>query len=185
MNNHKNQPPRQLPEARERKDNGFMQWVRHNKLATVLLILVIAIGLYALIRTNTLQRQAEREHQQLTESYEERIESLQVISMERTVRVFSWAVRSELVRQNMEQISQFFSMFIREQGVQRVMLVNHQDGSVMLSTDLKDEQLLIEDARILQAERVFTISNGASALVVTPVMGLDTRLAVLVVEVIY
>lgn len=186
------QPGNENPGHKEpspEKKKGFMGWVQRNMLVTLLLILIIAGGIYALIRINAVERQSREierqsitQRQELVSHYESSLDSLNIAGMERAVRTLSWAIRSEMSRQNLEQVDQFFSTFVNEQDVQRLRLIDPSTGEVILSTDRNDQNTRITLARILQAEEVFTIRQDSVAVVVSPIMGLSNRLGILVVD---
>lgn len=163
--------------------NWFMKWVKNHMLITFLILIIIAGGLYLVIRMNINEKRASNERLELITQYETRIDSLWITGMQRTVQVFTWAIRSEMTRENMEQVNQFFTNFIHEPGVIRILLISPTNGNVILSTDRKDEGTRITDQDILQAERIFSVHSETVTRIVTPVMGLDTRLGILIVEV--
>jgi hypothetical protein len=177
-----------MPNAHEKpqqppRENNFVVWLKNNKLVAFLLLLIIIGGIYAIIRINQSERQASRERHELVSRYESSIDSLYIEGMERTARAFTWAVRSELGRQNIEQVDQFFTNFIREQGIQRIMLVDPQTGDVILSTDRKDQGTYIEDRRVLEAQRVFSRQQDTIVQIISPVTGLDELIGILIFDV--
>ncbi|MFO7977789.1 MAG: hypothetical protein R6U64_03950 [Bacteroidales bacterium] len=176
----KENPGHKKPSPKKKK--GFMGWVQRNMVVTLLLILIIAGGIYALIRISAVERQSITQRQELITQYESSLDSLRIAGMERAVRTLSWAIRSEMSRQNLEQVDQFFSTFVNEQDVQRLRLIDPSTGDVILSTDRNDQNTRITQARILQAEEVFTIRQDSLAAVVSPIMGLSERLGILVVD---
>lgn len=173
--------PRQ-EDSPPKKKKGFMGWVQRHALASLLLVLLIIGGIYALIRINAIERQSRTQQQEMVTQYENRLDSLKIAGMERAVRTLSWAIRSEMSRQNLEQVDQFFSTFINEPDVHRLRLIDPSTGDVILSTDRNDQNTRITQARILQAEEVFTIRQDSIAEIVSPIMGLSSRLGILVVD---
>jgi len=97
-------------------------------------------------------------------------------------KVFSWAIRSELTRENKEQVNQFFLNFIKEPGVSKVEFVNALDGRVMLSTNKKDEGLVFPNQVALATTETINYRNDSVLSIVSPVMGLNNKLGVLVIE---
>ncbi len=179
------QPGKENPRPKDpspKKKKGFTGWLQRHALVSLLLLLLIIGGIYALVRINAVERQSRTQRRELVTEYESRLDSLKIEGMERAVRTLSWAIRSELSRQNMEQVDQFFSTFINEQDVQRLRLIDPATGDVILSTDRNDQNTQVTRARILQAEEVFSMRRESMIEVVSPIMGLNERLGILVVD---
>ena len=168
------------PKAEESKLLAFV--VKHNTVISMSLVIVIIL-LWAVIKMNTIQKRAHSEKQHLTEIYETRLDSLTISSMELTAKVLSWAVRGEMLRQNLDQVNQFFNSFVQEPGINKIQLIDPVSAKIVLSTDKKDEGAIIEDTLILQAERIYNTTGENHTKIISPVMGLSTRIGVLVIEI--
>ena len=180
------EPGKGAPYAQtETEEKGFMGWVKRNKLITFLLLLIILGGLFFLIRMNMMERDAAREKAALESHYEMQLDSLDTWGMERSARIFSWAVRSEMTRQNMEQVNQFFSNLIRDPRIAKIKLIHPADGRVILSTDQKDHGEIITEEQVVGAETTFSIPGEQTTRIITPVMGLDARIGVLQITVLH
>ena len=145
--------------------------------------MIIILLLWAVIKIQIVENRSLKEKEQLINLYELRMDSLHLSNMELTAKVFSWAIRSEMTRQNMEQVNQFFSGFVKEPNIRKVQLIDPVTGTVLLSSDKKDEGTIIEDSIILQAEKSVHIVGETGDIIINPVMGLDTRIGVLVIEI--
>jgi hypothetical protein len=64
---------------------------------------------------------------------------MRVKHLEFATEVFSWSVRSELLRENTENLNQLLTVFFKESGVDLVQLINPEDKMVVLSSDNKFE----------------------------------------------
>ncbi len=166
-------------ENKENKESGFFK--RHWFVISLLAVIVIII-LWALIKVEIIQKRSVTEKEQLVALYVNKMDSLMLSNMELTTKVFSWAIRSEMTRQNMEQVNQFFSSFVKEPNISKIQLIDPVTAKVLLSSDKKDEGTIIENQQILQAERIIQLSDETGDKIVSPVMGLDTRIGVLVIE---
>ena len=163
-------------------NSRFMDFLIKNNTVISLVLVIFIILLWAVIKMNNMQKNAITEKQHLTEVYESQLESLSISSMELTAQVFSWAIRGEMLRQNMDQVNQFFSSFIQEPGITKIQLVDSGTAQIILSTDRKDEGTIIENTLILQAERTYHIAEENRVLIISPVMGLNARIGILVIE---
>lgn len=164
-----------LPEKRK---NFFVRWILNHKLSSFLLLLLLVVFFWSLIKSAVRERHFESEKQKLISSYD----SLNVTTMENTAKVFSWAIRGEMTRDNMEQVNQYFMHFIKGPNVNKILLIDPSKQKVILSTDKKDEGSLVSDTSILNAEDVFHRTDQTGTKIISPVMGLNSKMAVLVLE---
>lgn len=118
----------------------------------------------------------------LRDSFEARIDTLHLEGMELTAKVLSWAIRSEVSRENSEQVNQFFLQFIKEANVSKAQYVDAETGAILISTDKKDEGTMILNPMVLKAEKQFAEQDSLHWRIATPVMGLNQKLGVLIVE---
>ena len=99
-------------------------------------------------------------------------------------RPLAWAVRAELLRGNLGQVDDYFREFVRERGVNSVLLVA-PDGKILLATNRKLEtqaaDTLVPKA-ILDAPDVSLETAGGLLRLGVPVMGFDRRLGLLVID---
>lgn len=166
-----------------KKESKVLTFVKKHKFVFFLIVLIIILLLWAVIKIQIVEKRFLKEKEQLVNLYEQRMDSLNLSNMELTSKVFSWAIRSEMTRQNMEQVNQFFSAFVKEPNIRKVQLIDPVTGTVLLSSDKKDEGTINENATILQAEKPVRIIGETGDVIINPVMGLDTRIGVLVIEI--
>lgn len=95
----------------------------------------------------------------------------------------AWAVRGEMIRNNLDQVDQFFTEIVKLPNTERVLLAG-PDGKVLVSTDRRhlgaDAATLVAADTLALAEVSVKREDGVKLLVV-PVMGLNTRLGTVVV----
>lgn len=95
-----------------------------------------------------------------------------------------WAVRSEMIRGNYDQINQYLINFVREPNVNEVVLAK-PDGVILLATNKRLEGTAVADsypATVLQAEKtVVTSLDNRGFLAASPVMGISGKLGVIIV----
>lgn len=146
------------------------KYVWNHKLVFFLLLLLLVVAGWAGIKIMSLKRSYNKEKISLTNQY-----------AGETARVFSWAIRSEMLRENNEQINQFFLRLVKEPGFRKIQLVDI-NGNVIVSTDKKDEGSTVSDTTILNAEDSRQITRDNILRTVTPVMGLNSKIGVLVID---
>lgn len=158
----------QIPAAHK---TSKMKYVWNHKMVFFLLaVLVIGAG-WAAIEYFSLKRSFKKEKEQITNQF-----------VGETAKVFSWAIRGELLRDNREQVNQFFMNLVKEPGFKKIQLVDVNSQKVIISTDKKDEGMAISDTMILNATEIRHQPNGELLRSITPVMGLNARIAVLVID---
>jgi len=166
----------------EKKESKILLFVKKHWFVFLLVAVIIIILLWAVIKIQIIEKRSATEKEQLVNRYEQRMDSINLSNKELTSKVFSWAIRSEMTRQNMEQVNQFFSAFVKEPNIRRVQLIDPVTAKVLLSSDKKDEGTIVQDALILQTEKTIHLSAETGDKIISPVMGLDTRIGVLVIE---
>ena len=104
---------------------------------------------------------------------------------ERFGQVLAWAVRGELIRNNLDQIDQYLTELVKTKDTERVVLIS-DEGKLLVSTDKRLES---EEASSLYPKDVLglqtiTIKSDVDnrKLLVVPVMGLNKRLATIVIS---
>ena len=163
-----------------KKDNFFIRFIKKHIVVFILLLIIIGVFLYSMIRVNILKSHHEKQTSELITEYNAKIDSVTFSNMKLTVRVFTWAVRSEMIRENTEQVNHFFSEFIKEPKVIKIQLISHDVSEVLISTDIKDEGKLVDDKDYL-VNALHTKIEPEGIKIINPVMGMDKKLGVLVV----
>ncbi|SCX10659.1 hypothetical protein SAMN05216379_10678 [Nitrosomonas eutropha] len=104
---------------------------------------------------------------------------------ERFGQVLAWAVRGELIRNNLDQIDQYLSELVRTKDTERVVLIS-DEGKLLVSTD---KRLITEDASNLYPKEVLDLQTitvksdvAGKKLLVVPVMGLNKRMATIIIS---
>ena len=161
---------------------NFGELVLRHKFITFLIAVLVIVSLWAFIKISLLENKFKKDTLKLKSDYENKIDSLTTNQLMLSSKVFSWAIRSELTRENKEQVNQFFLNFIKEPGVGKVEFVNALDGRVMLSTNKKDEGLVFPNQVALATTETINYRNDSVLSIVSPVMGLNNKLGVLVIE---
>ena len=99
------------------------------------------------------------------------------------LKTFVWAVRSSMIRNNMDEVDQYFTELIREENIYEIVLVGN-DGKIRVSTNKKHQTKPFSSfypTRILaQPDIFFTHSEDSLAYyVAAPVLSLNNRLGTL------
>jgi len=164
------------------KKSKFGAFILRHKLVFSLLIIIVVISLWSFIKISLIENQFKKDTLKLRSDYENKLDSITTKNLMLTSKVFSWAIRSELTRENKEQVNQFFLSIIKERGVSKVEFVRAPDGKITLSTNKKDEGSIYTNQVALMSNETINFKTDSVLNVVTPVMGLNNKLGVLVIE---
>jgi hypothetical protein len=166
-----------------KKPNKFLELIKTHKIVAVLLVIIVVLLAYFLIKIQLMENDFDEKSAFLEKEYTVKIDSLRLRSMEQTINVFSWAVRSELNRENLEEVNNFFLTFVKEYGIITISLVNPDNNKIILSTDKKNEGELFTEFNISDINEMKLIEINNSKTVATPIMGLNKKTGVLVVRI--
>ena len=107
----------QVGKIAEQKDvtqNKVLRFIFKNKLSVFLLLVAAFIFIWYQIKIITIEKNNEKVKTQLSAKFEFQIDSLKIRNINLTAKVFSWAVRSEMMRGNSEEVNLFFKEFVKE-----------------------------------------------------------------------
>jgi len=145
-----------------------------------LILVIFGILIWHYIKMNSLEKTTEREKSALITNYGIKLDSLNTTQMGMTAKTFSWAIRSELIRGNKDQINQFFNEFVKTPGIIKLQLINSEDSKIEISTDKKDEGTRNVDYINLNGQEI--IAGVHELKIVTPILGMNKQLGVFILE---
>lgn len=151
---------------------------RHWRLAGALLLLLFAAGTY-LWKDIAVKRARAMVAERASEAIIEQSRA----NMRLAALPLVWAVRSEMMRGNLEQVNEYLNQFVKEPNMKELAVAS-TDGRILASTDKRREGAPAADAfpeDVLKVETITATSRkDGSILVAAPIMGLNTRLGTLV-----
>lgn len=159
------------------------------KYAAVLVGIIIIIFAWKAIAVSKVEsnmaKRLESERALITQQAREYADKQYLREEERFGQVLSWAVRGELIRNNIDQIDQYLSEIVKMKDTERVVLID-DDGQLLVSTDKRLEEskateLFPKEIMNLQKITVKSDVEGKKILVV-PVMGLNKKIATIVIS---
>lgn len=162
--------------------SGRKQFIWKHLLTILFALAAIGLFFWGWFSMRSMKAQFQEDQTLLIDSFEARIDTVQLEGMELTSKVLSWAVRSEVSRQNNEQVNQFFLQFIQEANVSKAQYVDAETGIILLSTDKKDEGTSLLNTLLLTSGKQVVEQDSLRWRIATPVMGLNQKLGVLIVE---
>lgn len=147
-------------------------------LGLILVIIIIVIWHYSTIYF--IEKNTEKEKLEMNTNFGLKLDSLNTAQMQLTAKTFSWAIRSELIRGNKDQINQYFNEFIKTPGMIKLQFINSENSKIEISTDKKDEGTRNVDYINLNGQEI--ISGVPELKVVTPILGMNKQIGVFILE---
>jgi hypothetical protein len=172
-------------EINHSEKKSFFQKIKDNKLLTSILlglVIIAIILIYFNIKVSSLEKKHNRELENTISIYQNQIDSLNLAALESTVRVFSWAIRSEMSRNNMEEVNRFFLEMVQYKHINKISMIDPQTSMVIVSTDKKDEGYPSKETVFISVNQMKTVKEGKSYKIFQPIMGIDRKLGILLVE---
>jgi hypothetical protein len=159
-----------LPDSSDRKPSF---WSRFVLIGTTLLVLLLAGGIVV------VRYLGERKVDEQARVAESRFVDMQRQDITLFATPLAWVVRKELIKQNYEQIDEYFSQLIKRKGFGLIMLID-PSGNVKVSTDRK-----ILGSSFFQRYPKFKLDfpgpvsykvEEGKSLFLVPVMGLNEKI---------
>lgn len=159
------------------------------KYAAALIGLIVVVIVWKFIAVSKVEsdmtKKLENERVLIKQQAREYADTQYAREEERFGQVLSWAVRGELIRNNLDQIDQYLSEIVKMKDTERAVLIN-EEGQLLVSTDkrleeTKGTELFPKEILNLQKITIKSDVDGRKILVI-PVMGLNKKIATLVVS---
>ena len=178
----------------DNSNNKLLDFVKKNIVAVLLAIILIIVLIWYSIKIGTIEKQYEEERTELvTKSENEKSalitkhatekDSMQIKNLESESRIFSWSVRSELMRNNTENLNQLVNAFVRESGADLVQLIDPKTNKISLSSDKKFEGLDYPQKMDYSQTEPHILKEEGGIKIITPVMGLNNAIGILIVQI--
>ena len=159
------------------------------KHAAILIGIIVVLLVWKTIAVSKVEsdmaKKLESERVLITQQAREYADQQYVKEEERFGQVLSWAVRGELIRNNVDQIDQYLSEIVKMKDTERVVLIG-EDGQLLVSTDKRLEEtkgVEIYPKEILNLQKITLRSDvEGKKILVVPVMGLNKKIATVVVS---
>ncbi len=187
--NEHSQKPNEEVVKKDNSKNGFLHFLKNNIVAVLLVLILLIVLIWSAVRISTMDAektelvtQSDNERSALITKHESEIDSLQIKNLESSTKIFSWSVRSELMRDNTENLNQLVNEFVRESGADLVQLIDPQTNMITLSSDKKYEGTEYPQKVDYALTEPETIREDGAIKIITPVMGLNNALGILIVQ---
>ena len=157
-------------------------WKRHFLSLFLFSLLIISVG-WGYFSNRATVSKYEKEITTLNEAHQTELKELKAEHIKQLVNTLALAVRSEMIAENMNQVNQYFLQTLKTFQVEKVLLVDQKTGKVILSTNKKDEDTVFGNKGLVDANESMTKVYNNNTYAATPIMGLNTQLGVLIIQV--
>lgn len=193
-NNEHNQRPNEEVVKKDDSTNKFLGFIKKNIIAILLGFILIIVLIWNSVKISLSEKQFEKQKTELNTKFENEKsaliakhqtekDSLQIKNLESDSRIFSWSVRSELMRNNTENLNQLVNAFVKESGADLVQLIDPATNIVTLSSDKKFEGIEYAQKIDYALTEPQTLMEGSGIKIITPVMGLNNAIGILIVQI--
>ncbi len=164
----------QQPEQESKKSLVVTQW----RLIIIFILILAVAGMYTWKNMAVKRAKADLTEQATRIITEQNSTFLRLVTVP-----LVWAVRSEMIRSNYDQINQYLTQFVKEKNMKEIVIAK-PDGTIVVATNKKFEGKPVTDifpASVLQEDKltVSSLENG-DIMVASPVMGLSSKVGVLI-----
>ncbi len=159
---------------------------RKKILITILvaLVLVAALWIWKNIQINNERKKAERKNELLQERARALITNAHKEHLKLLAKPYVWAVRSELLKGNVNQVNLYANDMVKEKNFQNIVVANDK-GVIISSTNKKNEGqqfLTVGKPNYLTSDTTIVENINDSILVMSsPVMGFNNRLGTMMI----
>lgn len=179
---------------RPTSSNAWLSKLQHTRLPVwvTLLFLVLLVAVFSWQRVAVSRAEArladERAAMQqkfaadriaLIEQVRQRAAATTDETRRRFAMALAWAVRGEMIRNNLDQVDQYFAELVKLPG-HKLVLLAERDGKVRVATDRKhlgaDAASLVPSELLTRGEISIHDEGQGTRLLAIPVMGLNTRM---------
>ncbi len=153
-------------------------------ILALMIIIPLVIFLWKQAEIKSLKQSQQARISEITTQANNTIMENNRKNIETVTRVFTWAVRSEMLRQNLEQINTYMADLVKMEGMHHISVIN-ADGIVVSSTNKKYEGVVYPGpvAKELSGitEAITKSDENGDMVSICPVMGLDNRMGTLII----
>lgn len=156
---------------------NLLGYLNAHKLPYFFVLLLLAGCIWLLIIRFNEAKEFERAQKQM----DARFETIANHHLRLTAKTFSWAVRSAIMRENYDQVREYFHDFIREEKISAVALTD-MSGKITICTDLNFEGKPVEalfPGGIPNSEEIVIVAQDKNRIVSAPILSLNEPVGIL------
>lgn len=172
--------PAQIPTttSTKRKPGRIVKYILDHKMLFSLLFALIVVFIWGQCKISQL----EKEQQAMTASHQTEMDSIQKADYLLVSRVFSWAVRSDMMRNNFDQANQYLEQITKEPNVIKAYAIDADKNTILLSTEKEEVGLPVSDITLLQPTETTVQTVNNVTRFISPITGLNRKIGISVIE---
>ena len=150
----------------------------------LLVLLVLGMYLWKIFAVRSAETKLEVERSIMMEAQRQALDEQAKKMLRLAALPLAWAVRTEMMNNNLGQVDEYFRDLIRNPGVLLVALIGKED-KVVLATDRKLETQASDSLfskNIRNADEIVIEDSESVLRLGVPIMGLNEKLGVLVMD---
>ncbi|MEA2041510.1 MAG: hypothetical protein U9N85_03020 [Bacteroidota bacterium] len=161
--------------------NNFKFWL----ISVGILVLALIITIWVEeSQKNNLREDAVSNMKSLKTYYDKEVRRSTKSQLTVFSKSFVWALRSEILRDNLEQAKIYLNQLVKEEQFELIVFVD-SDGKILLSTQKKIEDKPFTefyDAAYLESDEIVINYKSSKYFVSAPVMGFSNKLGLIYFE---
>jgi cell division protein FtsL len=154
-------------------------------MIAVAAIILTGLWIWKAIEIRNLRNDAAADKQQLREQALRQVIQSHEEHLKLLAKPYVWAVRTELMRGNINQVNLYASDMVKQKSFQRIAIADNK-GIVVSSTNKKDEGRPISAIGVnaISSHDTTSIENFNDSILIlsSPIMGFNNRLGTLLIE---
>lgn len=158
----------------------FLKYILSHKLFVFFMLLVVGVFLWG--EWNILS--LKRENKQFNENMKTTIENMIEQNYKSVATVYSWAIRAELMRNNLDLVSQYTHNIINDEKIKKAFVVDLSDNKIIASSVLEEIGLPVSEISLTNTEERTIQLNDSIIRIQTPITGLNSIIAISAIEVV-
>lgn len=151
----------------------------------VLLVLLVGMYFWKVMAVKNVREKLDAQKIQVIEKAHQALSDNTRYFLRLATTPLTWAIRKELLRENLEQINDYTIQFVKDPHVKLILVVK-EDGMVAVSTDKSKEGVAFSSlypvGLLEKDEIVITEEKNGTLLITAPIMGLNKKLGMLLMS---
>jgi len=153
-------------------------------LVVLLALLLAAVVVRNRITLRRLEGTLETQRTEMTEARQRALDTQGREILRLAGLPLAWAVRGEVLKDNLQQVDDYFRRFVKEPGVQSLLYVD-KEGRIVIATDRKLEGQAaagLVSTALIEATEVTLEENPPGIRLAVPIMAFEARAGVLLLD---
>lgn len=181
--NDKNEQPGNLAVSSKNRDENIQKKILIAIIVTLMLF-IAALWIWKNSQITNIRKEAAKQSENIQALARKSIVDANVKSMEILAKAYVWAVRSELLEGNLNQVNLYANDMVKEPNFQSIIVANEK-GTIISSTNKKNEGNAFSTAGkadYLSIDHTIVDNINDSILVMSsPIMGFNNKLGTLMI----